>query len=35
MVEHVPMENEPNKENEFYLKKKKEKMGHVLHIEEK
>ena len=31
IVENVPIEVTPNKYNEFYMKRKKERMGHVLH----
>ena len=31
VVENVPIEVTPNKYNEFYMKTKKERMGHVLH----
>lgn len=32
LVEQVPLEVEPNKENRRYLQTKKVKMGHILHI---
>ena len=31
VVENVPIEVKPNQYNEFYMKTKKERMGHVLH----
>lgn len=31
VVENVPIEVKPNPYNEFYMKTKKERMGHVLH----
>jgi 3,4-dihydroxy 2-butanone 4-phosphate synthase/GTP cyclohydrolase II len=31
IVENVPMEITPNEYNAFYMKTKKERMGHVLH----
>ena len=32
IVERVPLEIEPNENNLKYLKTKKEKLGHVLHL---
>lgn len=32
IIERVPLEMESNKNNEFYLKTKKEKLNHILHI---
>lgn len=31
VVENIPIEVEPNPYNEFYMKTKKERMGHILH----
>lgn len=35
VVDRVPLEIPPTKENAKYLKAKKEKMGHLIHLEEK
>jgi len=32
VIERVPIEMPPKKENEAYLRTKMEKMGHLLHI---
>ncbi|WP_330165240.1 bifunctional 3,4-dihydroxy-2-butanone-4-phosphate synthase/GTP cyclohydrolase II [Iocasia frigidifontis] len=32
IIDRVPLEIEPNKENEFYLQVKKDKLGHLLNI---
>ena len=32
IVENVPIEIQPNEYNEYYLRKKKERMGHLLHL---
>jgi 3,4-dihydroxy 2-butanone 4-phosphate synthase/GTP cyclohydrolase II len=35
IVENVPLEVEPNPHNHFYLQTKRDKMGHILHLDDK
>ena len=30
VIENIPIEVEPNEHNEFYLKTKRDRMGHIL-----